>query len=46
MTVKEMLEMLQDLPEDESVLVPDFNGYDDKEVRNLVLTAKGVLIDY
>ena len=45
-TVKELIERLEEMPEDETVYVPDFNGIDDKEVVNVVFATKGVLIDY
>lgn len=45
MTVKELIEILEDMPEDEKVFVPDFNGYDDKEVTNVVFSTKGVILD-
>jgi hypothetical protein len=45
MTVKELMQRLEDMPEDEKVFVPDFNGYDDKEVTNVVFTVKGVVLD-
>lgn len=46
MTVKELVDMLMDMPEDEPVYVPDFNSYDNRPVTNVVLSATGVLIDY
>ncbi len=46
MTVKELIELLMGFPEDEPVYVPDFNSNDNSPVTNLVLTDKGVLIDY
>jgi hypothetical protein len=45
MTVKELIFYLENMPEDEKVFVPDFNGYDDKEVTNVVFTVKGVVLD-
>jgi hypothetical protein len=45
MTVKELMDRLEDMPDDEKVYVPDFNGYDDKEVTNVVFTVKGVVLD-
>ncbi len=46
MTVKELIDMLMSFPDDEKVMVPDFNSYDNHEIKNLVLTKDGVLIDY
>jgi hypothetical protein len=46
MTVKELIEYLEEMPDEEKVFVPDFNGYDDKEVTNVVFTVKGVVLDY
>jgi hypothetical protein len=46
MTVKEMIDILSDMPEDEPVYVPDFNSYDNRPVTNIVLSKQGVLIDY
>ncbi len=46
MTVKELIELLMGFPEDEKVMIPDFNSSEDYEIKNLVLTAKGVLVDY
>ncbi len=46
MTVKELIELLLDFPEDEKVLIPDFNSNNDFEVQNVVLTSKGILLDY
>lgn len=46
MTVKELIEMLMEFPEDEKVMIPDFNSNLDHEVKNVVLTNNGVLLDY
>lgn len=46
MTVKELVELLMGFPDDEKVMVPDFNSNDNHEINNLVLTKDGVLIDY
>jgi len=46
MTVKELIEMLMEFPEDEKVMIPDFNSSLDHEVKNVVLTNNGVLLDY
>lgn len=46
MTVKDLIELLMEFPEDEPVYVPDFNSNIDSLVTNLVLTERGVLIDY
>lgn len=44
MTVRELMERLSEFPEDEIVYVPVDEW--DKPVQNLVLSYKGVLIDY
>ena len=46
MTVKELIDLLMGFPEDEKVMVPDFNSNNNHPVNNLVLTERGVLIDY
>lgn len=46
MTVKELIDMLMGFPEDEKVMIPDFNSNHDHEVQNVVLTNNGVLLDY
>lgn len=46
MTVKELIDLLMGMPEDESVYVPDFNSYDNRPVTNVVLSKQGVLLDY
>jgi hypothetical protein len=46
MTVKELIDMLMGFPEDEKVMIPDFNSNLDHEVKNVVLTNNGVLLDY
>ena len=46
MTVKELIDMLMGFPEDEKVMIPDFNSNLDHEVKNVVLTSNGVLLDY
>lgn len=46
MTVKELIELLMGFPEDEKVMIPDFNSNHDYEVKNVVLTKQGVLLDY
>lgn len=46
MTVKELIELLMEFPEEEAVKIPDFNSYDNHEINNVVLTKDGVLIDY
>ncbi len=46
MTVKELIDMLMRFPEDEKVMIPDFNSNLDHEVQNVVLTNNGVLLDY
>jgi len=46
MTVKELIDLLMGFPEDEKVLIPDFNSNLDYEVKNVVLTKQGVLLDY
>ena len=46
MTVKELIDLLMGLPEDEPVFIPDFNSNLDHEVKNVVLTNNGVLLDY
>lgn len=46
MTVKELIELLMGFPEDEKVMIPDFNSNLDYEVKNVVLTKQGVLLDY
>lgn len=45
-TVKELIDMLMGFPEDEKVMIPDFNSNLDHEVKNVVLTNTGVLLDY
>jgi len=45
-TVKELIDMLMGFPEDEKVMIPDFNSNLDHEVKNVVLTSNGVLLDY
>lgn len=46
MTVKELIELLLDFPEDEPVYVPDFNSTEDLPVTNVILSNRGVLLDY
>jgi hypothetical protein len=46
MTVKELIDMLMGFPEDEPVFIPDFNSYDNFPIKNVVLTSKGVALDY
>ncbi len=46
MTVKELIDLLMGFPEDEKVMVPDFNSNNNHPVTNLVLSSAGVLIDY
>ncbi len=46
MTVKELIDLLMGFPEDEKVMIPDFNSNLDYEVKNVVLTKGGVLLDY
>ena len=46
MTVKELIDLLMGFPEEEEVLIPDFNSNLDYEVKNVVLTNQGVLLDY
>lgn len=46
MTVKELIDLLMGFPEDDKVLIPDFNSNHDYEVKNVVLTKMGVLLDY
>ena len=46
MTVKELIDLLMGFPEDENVMIPDFNSNLDYEVKNVVLTKQGVLLDY
>lgn len=48
MTVKELIELLESMPDNEPVYVPNFNegSWADKPVTNVVLTYKGVLLDY
>lgn len=46
MTVKELIDLLMGFPEDEKVLIPDFNSNYDHEVKNVVLTKQGVILDY
>ena len=46
MTVKELVELLMGFPDDEKVMIPDFNSNLDHEVKNVVLTNNGVLLDY
>lgn len=46
MTVKELIDLLMGFPEDEPVFIPDFNSYDNFPIKNVVLTSKGVLLDY
>lgn len=46
MTVKELIDLLEGFPEDEKVMIPDFNSNLDHEVQNVVLTSTGVLLDY
>jgi len=45
-TVAELIDLLMKFPEEESVYVPDFNSNNNHPVNNLVLTERGVLIDY
>lgn len=46
MNVKELIDLLMGFPEDEEVMIPDFNSYDNHKIVNAVLTNKGVLLDY
>jgi hypothetical protein len=46
MTVAELIDLLMKFPEEEPVYVPDFNSNNNHPVNNLVLTERGVLIDY
>lgn len=46
MTVRELINLLEGFPEDEKVMIPDFNSNLDHEVKNVVLTNNGVLLDY
>lgn len=48
MTVKELVDLLMGFPEDEPVYVPDFQqgSWADKPVTNVVLTYKGVILDF
>ena len=46
MTVAELIDLLMKFPEDEKVMIPDFNSNLDHEVKNVVLTNNGVLLDY
>lgn len=46
MTVKELIDMLMSFPDDEEVFIPDFNSYNNFPIKNVVLTSKGVLLDY
>ena len=46
MTVKELIELLMGFPDDEEVMIPDFNSNHNHKITNVVLTSKGVLFDY
>ncbi len=49
MTVRELIDLLMEFPEDKIVYVPDwasFEGIEDKPVQNAVLTSKGIVLDY
>lgn len=46
MTVKELVELLMGFPDDEQVFIPDFNSNKNYEIDNVVLTNRGVLLDY
>lgn len=46
MTVKELIDLLDTMPDDEQVLIPDFNSSKDYPIQNVVLSSKGVLLDY
>ncbi len=46
MTVEELIDRLMEFPKDEPVYVPDFQSDNDQPVSNVILTNKGVLIDY
>lgn len=46
MTVKELIDLLMEFPEEEPVKIPDFNSYDNHEIKNIVLSKDGVLLDY
>jgi hypothetical protein len=46
MTVEELIDRLMEFPKDALVYVPDFRSAEDDLVTNVILTYKGVLIDY
>lgn len=47
MTVKELIDLLMGFPEDEKVMIPDWADSNfNWEIKNIILSEKGVLIDY